>query len=65
MTSETTKNDSATPSTPNHSMMGWIRSRLSGRPDSEHEQHLLRIIIGLFIFVPSAISLVFNRDPST
>ncbi|MDH3233935.1 MAG: ATP-binding protein, partial [Alphaproteobacteria bacterium] len=48
-----------------HSMMGWIRSRLSGRPDSEHEQHLLRIIIGLFIFVPSAISLVFNRDPST
>lgn len=65
MTPETMKIESGPPSTPNHSIKGWIRSRLSGRTDSEHEQHLLRIIIGLFIFVPSAISLAFNRDPST
>lgn len=29
---------------------GWLRSRLSGRPDSEHEQSLVRLVIGLLVF---------------
>ena len=40
------------------STWAWIRSRLRGRPDSEHEQQLIRIAIGLVIFVPSLISYV-------
>jgi len=40
------------------STFAWIRSRLKGRPDSEHEQQLIRIAIGLVIFVPSLASYV-------
>jgi len=65
MTGDTLKGDPAAHSSLNRSKIAWIRARLSGRTDSEHEQHLLRIVIALLIFVPSAISLIFNRDPST
>jgi two-component system, sensor histidine kinase RpfC len=45
------------------SAFAWIRGRLTGRPDSEHEQQLIRIAIGLVIFVPSFISFVDEPDP--
>ncbi|MGE5146499.1 MAG: ATP-binding protein, partial [Candidatus Eiseniibacteriota bacterium] len=40
-----------------------MRSRLTGRPDSEHEQQLIRIAIGLVIFVPSFVSFIDEPDP--
>ncbi len=31
-------------------LLGWIKGRLSGRPDSEHEQASIRVVIGLIVF---------------
>jgi two-component system sensor histidine kinase RpfC len=45
------------------STFAWIRSRLRGRPDSEHEQQLIRIAIGLVIFVPSLASYIDEPEP--
>ncbi|MDJ0890757.1 MAG: ATP-binding protein [Gammaproteobacteria bacterium] len=28
----------------------WLKGRLAGRPDSEHEQALIRVVIGLIVF---------------
>jgi two-component system sensor histidine kinase RpfC len=44
------------------SIIGWIRSRLSGRPDSEHEQHILRIAILATITVVLIVN--YYRDPT-
>lgn len=48
---------------PQFSALEWVRSRLRNRPDSEHEQQLIRIAIGLVIFVPSLVSLIGNPVP--
>ena len=45
------------------SAFAWVRSRLKGRPDSEHEQQLVRISIGLVIFIPSFVSFIDEPDP--
>jgi two-component system sensor histidine kinase RpfC len=60
MTSDAAKVDTNPACRTKRSVMAWIKLRLSGRTDSEHEQHLLRILIGLLIFVPSAISLIVD-----
>ena len=47
------------------STIGWLKSRLRGRPDSEHEQQLLRIAIVslIFLFVlPGAASSTADPD---
>jgi two-component system sensor histidine kinase RpfC len=55
----------ASPTRSTGSALAWIRSRISGRPDSEHEQQLIRIVIALLIFVPSSVSLIVDPAPST
>lgn len=47
---------------PKRSILGWVKSRLSDRPDSEHEQHILRISI----LVAITILLIVNYidDPT-
>jgi len=44
------------------SIIGWIKSRLSGRPDSEHEQHILRIAILAVITVVLIVN--YYEDPN-
>ncbi len=36
----------------------WLRQRLSGRPDSEHEQAVIRVVIGLIVFCYFLISAI-------
>jgi len=45
------------------SVLERLKVKLRIRPDSEHEQHLIRIVIGLVIFGPSLVSLIGNPDP--
>jgi len=65
MANGATKVDPAPMPRPSRSTLAWIKSRLAGRTDSEHEQHLLRIVIGLLIFIPSAISLIIDPAHSS
>lgn len=44
------------------SIIGWIRSRISGRPDSEHEQHILRISI--LVVITAALIVNYYSDPN-
>ena len=45
------------------SIPGWVKSRLRNRPDSEHEQQLIRIVIGFAVFLSLLISLTKNPIP--
>ncbi len=45
------------------SILERVKSRLRNRPDSEHEQQLIRIAIGLVIFIASLVSLIGNPVP--
>ena len=46
-----------------HSVLEWVKSRLRNRPDSEHEQQLIRIVIGFAVFISLLISLTRNPIP--
>ena len=35
---------------PGSSALRWVRARLAGRPDTEHEQALVRLVVGVILF---------------